>query len=503
MGVQIVKNINESSLCFKCCCINNDIEQNKDQIIQSNENINILNDLDVNERIKTDPNNQIIHLNMKNKLKNKIFNKFSQKSNSNSDFNKSTLFDSDNNNNSRFIKIQSCIRGFLFRKKLSIQKIIFKKLNNIEDIISQDKDSLAISLSLSLEGSSISNYKQSLFSGKGNIIKNLPNSNNLCFNLKSKNNMKYKYYGYLKHPTNNNEQTFTYNSGIIKNNNLNNNYSQLKIIKNGYGKLLFSDNTIFISNFINNKTSGISHYIDKNNNEEYIGIYENDIPNGFGIFINNANNHKFLGYFNENGLNGVGVEESQKDQYLYYGEFFRNKKHGYGVLQWKDGTIYEGNFFKNLMNGYSIIKYPENKIYKGQVNKSKLNGFGEFIWPEGKKYIGYYKNDKKDGFGIFLWDIPKNINFCEETKINMNKIKAFIGFWNEGILNGIGLKINDGNIRYGIWKNGTQKGWITNKEIIKKYIQKSQKKYLKIILGKKEDLLNLLKKCYICEKENI
>ena len=162
MGVQIVKNINESSLCFKCCCINNDIEQNKDQIIQSNENINILNDLDINERIKTDPNNQIIHLNMKNKLKNKIFNKFSQKSNSNSDFNKSTLFDSDNNNNSRFIKIQSCIRGFLFRKKLSIQKIIFKKLNNIEDIISQDKDSLAISLSLSLEGSSISNYKQSL-----------------------------------------------------------------------------------------------------------------------------------------------------------------------------------------------------------------------------------------------------------------------------------------------------------------------------------------------------
>ena len=122
-----------------------------------------------------------------------------------------------------------------------------------------------------------------------------------------------------------------------------------------------------------------------------------------------------------------------------------------------------------------------------------MEGFGEFNWGGEKKYLGYYNNDKRNGFGIFLWNINK-VNKGNKLN-NLNNIKGYIGFWNDGNMNGVGLKINDGKIKYGFWKNGKKNGWIEEKEHIKKYIQNHQKKYLKIILGKKQDIINLLNIC--------
>ena len=171
------------------------------------------------------------------------------------------------------------------------------------------------------------------------------------------------------------------------------------------------------------------------------------------------------------------------------------------MLLWKEGIIYEGQFFKNQMSGYAIIRYPQNKIYKGQMNIGKMEGFGIFDWGGGKKYLGYYKNDKRNGFGIFLWKSPI-INIGEEIS-DLNEIKAYIGFWEEGNMNGIGLKISDGIIKYGVWKNGVKMEWIDREIHIKKHIQNNQKKYLKILLGKKENILKLLSICAIQDNENI
>jgi len=135
------------------------------------------------------------------------------------------------------------------------------------------------------------------------------------------------------------------------------------------------------------------------------------------------------------------------------------------------------------------------------VNEGKLDGFGEFLWPKGKKYCGYYKNDKKDGFGIFFWDI-QNIKYFDEKLPVFKNIKVYIGFWNEGYMNGVGLKINDGVKKYGLWKNGKKMMWIDSVENAKKYFKNHQKKYLKIMLGNQKDLLNLLIKSYKDEFEN-
>ena len=122
-----------------------------------------------------------------------------------------------------------------------------------------------------------------------------------------------------------------------------------------------------------------------------------------------------------------------------------------------------------------------------------MDGFGLFDWGTGKKYVGNYKNDKRNGFGIYLWNIPQ-INDGETLK-DLNNIKGYIGFFNDGNMNGIGIKISGGKMKYGIWKNGVKIEFIEDEEKeehIKKHLDKNQKKYSKIFLAKENKILSLL-----------
>ena len=508
MGVNLTQKFvcSKDFNCNKCClCGTLEVEkQNMNSPI--NDNINIIKNIttfEVKDKINSfSPEQEKLYY--KNKLKKLFFEKHFSSITNSSKSDLATLSS---------IQIQSCIRGYLIRKKLLQQKIIFNKLNNVKTIKEKDsedenldmEDNLVISLSMngtSFTGdnsckSSISvNSRLNKFNLNNEISRFLINKNILSFNLKSKNNIKYKYYGFLK-IKNNNKQSYVSTSGVVKNSNI----SDTKI-KNGFGKLIFEDESIFKCHFNENKANGIGQYIDKINNEEFIGEYKNNIPNGYGIYRNILCERKCMGYFKLNGLNGIGIEESIEDGYTYYGEFEKNQKHGYGILQWKEGITYEGQFFRNQMNGYAIIKYQQNKIYKGQMNNGKMEGFGEFDWGGGKKYIGFYKNDKRNGFGIFLWNIPKINN--DEVLSNLNDIKGYIGFWVDGNMNGIGLKISEGKIKYGVWRNGIKMEWIEGEDHIKKHLQNNnQKKYSKIILGKNQNILNLLSICAVCDKENM
>ena len=167
------------------------------------------------------------------------------------------------------------------------------------------------------------------------------NSNN---NLKDK-LIKNKYIGYYKPLIDENKNS--------------------KIIKNDFRIIIFSDNTIFKSNFKDNNAVGIGHYIDKIILKNLLDNMKTIYKNGFGLYTINISincNHKYLGFFNSNGLNGIGIEESNEEEYIYFGEFLKNQKHGYGAPKWNDETIYDCQFYKNQINGYKITNYPGNKI---------------------------------------------------------------------------------------------------------------------------------------------
>ena len=504
MGNGIANNIKMNN-CYRCnCCDSYSENINKEYSQQNSNNINNQITFEVNDKSNSIFSIQLEKETFKNKFK-KLFFEKNVSSMTNSTKTDLTIL--------KIIKIQSFIKGYLYRKKLlqEQQKIIFNKLNNVKSIKEKDseydnvdiEDNLVISLSMkgtiftgeySCQSSVNSRFNKF---NSGEISRFSINKNILSFNLKSKNNIKYKYFGFLK-SKNNNKQSYISSSGVVKNSSIN----DIKV-RNGYGKLMFVDNSIFKCNFNENKAYGIGHYIDSSNNEEFIGEYKNNLPNGYGIYRNISTERKCMGYFRLNGLNGLGIEESIEDGYTYYGEFDKNQKNGYGILLWRDGVIYEGQFFRNQMNGYALIKYPGNKRYKGQMNNGKMDGFGVFDWGTGKKYLGNYKNDKRNGFGIYLWNIPQ-INDGDTLK-DLNNIKGFIGFFNDGNMNGIGIKISGGKMKYGIWKNGVKIEFIEDEEKeehIKKYLDKNQKKYSKIFLAKENKILSLLSICAIKDGDN-
>ena len=99
-----------------------------------------------------------------------------------------------------------------------------------------------------------------------------------------------------------------------------------------------------------------------------------------------------------------------------------------------------------------------------------MNGIGLFKWGDGRKYIGYYKDDKRNGFGIFFWSNP---------------FKIYMGFWLNGLQNGLGKVYTSFKEKYCLWEDGKMIKKLSNK---KEYDSKI-KKYLSYFKMTTDDLL--------------
>ncbi len=235
--------------------------------------------------------------------------------------------------------------------------------------------------------------------------------------------------------------------------------------KNGFGIVEWDDKSKLLGLFENNKVCGICKFYDKEKEGIFTGIYKENYQEGYGFY--KTSNYKLEGNWNKNIINGIGIEKN--DNIIYEGEFQNNKKNGIGVYKWPDGTIYKGEFKNNKMTGYGIIFYNDGRIFSGEITNGNMNGIGFFRWKNGDMYIGHYNKNDKCGFGIFIW--------------KKKPLVAFAGFWDKGKQNGVGVKINDNCLKYGLWKNGQKEFWI-NFNDIGKYLLKEQEKYQRILFGK-------------------
>lgn len=237
MGVRIIKGIDISNTiyCFKNCCGGKNSE-----IIYEKFNNNKYNG---NDNLPSISSNKIVQINTKNRIKNKIINKFPSKKNSFLSFSafNMSLTSEYKFNHYKFAKVQAYIRGFLQRKKISKKR---KKLDfiNSEKKKKENYEFLAISMKGNIS-SNDENSKTSILLNNNKEVKFKDSINIFPFNLQSKKNMKYKYYGYVKHWINDKNPFYI---NISENNKLN-------IIKNGFGKIIFNDNTIFKTTFIEKK----------------------------------------------------------------------------------------------------------------------------------------------------------------------------------------------------------------------------------------------------------
>ena len=454
-------------------------------------------------------------------------------------------------NNEKYVKNVVKIQSF-FRKHTRMKENHEKK-NKIEANKEEDKDkdeSLSLKLNMemmetvfssnSFNNSNIS--KENMNNEDSNIIeKNKDNDSNnnsvnifIPFNIKNKlGNIHYRYSGYVKKKTKIiSEDSPKLNSNLCEEKDIYDNIEKSGLIKEGFGKFMFNDGTEFCGIFhdnilqnygkftnvnqknndinnininINNKNANSNNNINKKeqdkeiiitdniNYEGFIGIYKNYIPDGFGIYSNFITNLKITGIFGSKGIYGIGIEQSEEGGYTYEGEFVNNKKEGLGTIIWKDGCKYQGEFKNNQMHGYGIIEFSGDNYYQGEIKNGKMEGFGEFLWSDKRKYIGNYKNDKRNGFGIYMSKINE-IQYCSENENDQDayNISIFVGFWKNGNMDGLGMKLINSDIKYGIWENGFKKKYIDTNLAMKTYVKWIDKRYKKLFLEKKTNIIDFL-----------
>ena len=457
----------------------------------------------------------------------------------------STLSNNNNNSNQtlkdekiqNIIKIQSCFRGYLVRKKnlnISMNKNDINNSNNsnnnnIEEIF-EEEESISYRKNIDIVSIVFSNINCSEFShdnnrkNSKNVDKNKNGSKTVFpFNIKIKLKTNYKYSGYV-HKKNKNKDIkgIEKSSSSVEEKGSNDNEEKAELIKEGFGKFIFKDGTEFCGIFHNNIMEKYGKYTnigqkdmankeiiitDNLNYEEFIGEYKDYSPDGFGVYKNYITNLKITGIFKDNNICGIGIEDSTEGGYIYSGEFVNNQKEGYGTIEWKDGAKYQGEFKDNQINGYGIIEYPDDKFYQGEMRNGRMDGFGEFFWKDERKYIGNYKNDRRNGFGVFIFkayesnnNINRNPNIYKKFSL-INNFSAYLGFWKDGNMDGFGMKVTKDEIKYGLWENGIKRKNLESNFALQTYLKWIDKKYIKLFLGNHIQTLEFLRQCIMIEKD--
>ena len=130
------------------------------------------------------------------------------------------------------------------------------------------------------------------------------------------------------------------------------------------------------------------------------------------------------------------------------------------------------------MDGYGLIKYSNDSIYFGEYKNGLMNGWGEFLWSDLKYYCGNYKNDIKDGFGIFVW--------------NFFNLNAYVGFWENGKQNGIGIQLFNNKEKIGFFNNGRKTPTLNGPWEIRDYLKSDQFKYQKFLEMNSKSLIKFV-----------
>jgi len=247
--------------------------------------------------------------------------------------------------------------------------------------------------------------------------------------------------------------------------------------KEGFGIIKWEDKSILKAKFQSSKINGYASYYDYPSNTTFLGYYEDNYPKGFGIYY--KDNIKIIGdSWLKNNIKNIAIEISDNDNY-YQGELSKSIKNGIGLYRWSNGSIYLGEWYDNKMNGIGLMKYFNDSIYFGEFKNDLMNGWGEFLWSDFKYYCGNYVNNLKSGFGIFVWDF--------------NSIIAYIGFWEFGKQNGIGIQIANGKQKVGYFKEGRRTILLNGPWEIKDYLKSEQFKYQKFLEMNVKELSKFVK----------
>ena len=204
--------------------------------------------------------------------------------------------------------------------------------------------------------------------------------------------------------------------------------------RDGLGILIWKNFAKFIGEFVEDKVTGFGK-LTHNEDDEYIGYWEDFQTHGIGKYT--AKNFLFYeGYWEHDKQHKFGIE-TWKNKAKYIGEYYIGNKDGYGILDIKDKGVYEGEMKDGNINGVGSFTFKDKRKYEGEFVNNKMKGFGILTWPDGKVFLGEFREDLEDGFGVFY-----------------GRKKIYIGIWENGLLQGESIVIENGKIKKIIFDKG-------------------------------------------------
>ncbi len=132
----------------------------------------------------------------------------------------------------------------------------------------------------------------------------------------------------------------------------------------------------------------------KKNNISKTGCVSGDCKNGYGKVIF-KDGSVYEGTFLNGLCHGKGkITWANGDS--YDGDWVENNRHGQGIYTYNDGFVYTGNFNNGKMTGRGTLTGNGNS-YTGEFIDSNFNGLGTYLYKNGNKTIAYWKDSKLDG----------------------------------------------------------------------------------------------------------
>ena len=149
----------------------------------------------------------------------------------------------------------------------------------------------------------------------------------------------------------------------------------------------------------------------------YEGFWDMGQKNGFGRLIK-GDGSIYQGKFKNDQPYGAGITiitdfhdlAKSKAKYNHKGFYRKGLPQGTGVQIWEDGTKYKGYFEKGqLASENATLIYESGMTYKGDMANSQFHGNGELNDPGKMRYIGKFKNGKfdDDNGKLFILDQGK------------------------------------------------------------------------------------------------
>ena len=148
-------------------------------------------------------------------------------------------------------------------------------------------------------------------------------------------------------------------------------------IKNGTGKLTYSDGSFYEGQWLNGKRHGCGRLFYNSDKTSYKRQWVNDNKNGYG-------------------------RQTYSDKSSYEGEWRDDIISGFGTYSWPNGAKYVGHYVNGNRDGEGTYYYDNTSTtfkYEGSFKNGLKQGYGTLFWTDGTFYRGDWYNDNKHGSG--------------------------------------------------------------------------------------------------------